>query len=154
MALSPEELHIQTQAALAVTGAPEWGAVEDDAERDQLAYYPVVGTEEEAFWALVVVDYEEGGLEEGDLNEECFAVETTTAEELIKAHLRNWLLNRGWQLQVSMHNRRHRWRLVDCLSISDGGGDRLDDEYPYGDEELRVLCESVVAIAANTARPR
>lgn len=152
--MSPEELYIQTQAALAVAGAPEWGAVEHGAERDRLAYYPAVGAEEEAFWALVVGDYDGGEIEGGDVNEECFAIESRTAAALIKAHLCTWLLDRGWQVQASMHKGRHRWRLVDCLSISDGGGDRLDDEYPYGDDELRVLGESVVAIAANTARPR
>ena len=55
----------------------------------------------------------------------------------------SWLLGCGWQVQPTIHKQAQRWRLVDCLSIADGGGDRLDDDYPYGDDELSVLCESV-----------
>ena len=65
------------------------------------------------------------------------------ARELIEYHLRAWLLHRGWQVPVTLRKQAQRWRLVDCLSIADGGGDRLDDDYPHGGDELSVLCESV-----------
>ena len=69
--------------------------------------------------------------------------------ELIEAHLRNWLLDRSWQVQVIVQKNAQRWRLVDCLSIADGGGDRLDQDYPYGDDELQVLSDSVIVVASH-----
>ena len=71
------------------------------------------------------------------------------AQELIESHLREWLLRGGWQVQVTIRKQGQRWRLVDCLSIADGGGDRLDDDYPCGDDELSVLCESVIVVVAS-----
>ena len=72
------------------------------------------------------------------------------AQELIESHLRAWLLSRGWQVQVTIHKQAQRWRLVDGLSFADGGGDRLDDDYPFGDNELTVVCESVVVVVASS----
>ncbi len=69
------------------------------------------------------------------------------ARDLIVRHLSQWLLERGWQVQVTLVRDKRRWRLVDCLSIGDGGGDRLDEDYPNGEDELTVLCESVVVVA-------
>ncbi len=54
------------------------------------------------------------------------------------------------QVLVTILKQAQRERLVDCLSIADGGGDRLDDDYPYGDDELSVLCESVIVVVAST----
>ena len=72
------------------------------------------------------------------------------ARELIESHFRAWLLSRGWQVQVTIRKQAQRWRLVDCLSIADGGGDRLDDDYLFGDDELSVLCESVIVVVASS----
>ena len=62
--------------------------------------------------------------------------------------MRSWLVGRGWQVQVTLRKQAERWRLVDCLSIADGGGDRLDHDYPAGVDELAVLSESVVVVDA------
>lgn len=73
------------------------------------------------------------------------------AYDLTKAHLRTWLLDRSWQTQVIVQKNAQRWRLADCLSIADGGGDRLDQDYPCGHDELEVLSESVTVVATSAS---
>ena len=76
-------------------------------------------------------------------------IDCAMAAVLIKAHLSEWLLERAWQVQVTVRKGRREWRLVDCLSFADGGGDRLDDDYPRGDDEADVLCESVLVVVSS-----
>ena len=80
-------------------------------------------------------------------DEDYLPIDSAMAHELIKSCFHNWLLERSWQIQVSVKNKTPRWRLVDCLSIADGGGDRIDGDYPYGHDELAVLCESVIVLS-------
>ena len=108
-------------------------------DRDALVFLADEAGESQADWALAPV-----GSDESDY----VPIDAAMAEDLIKAHLRSWLLDRGWQVQVTIRKQSHGWRLVDCLSIADGGGDRLDRDYPFGDDELSVLCGSIVAIEA------
>ena len=126
-----------TAEALAITGQPEWASPEVPDDRDALVYLSDDAGEPEVDWALAPV-----GSGEADY----VPIDSTMAEELIKAHLRSWLLDRGWQVQVVVRKQSHAWRLVDCLSIADGGGDRLDRDYPFGDDELVVQCMSVAAV--------
>lgn len=128
-----------TAEALAITGQPEWASPEVPDDRDALVYLRGEAAEPEADWALAPV-----GSDEADY----VPIDAAMAEDLIKAHLRSWLLDRGWQVQVAIRNDSNGWRLVDCLSIADGGGDRLDRDYPFGDDELAVQCASVVAVEA------
>jgi hypothetical protein len=86
------------------------------------------------------------GESDDDLDDSILPIDTALAAELIKSHLRDWLADRGWQVQLEMFKNDRRWRLADCLSFTDGGGDRLDADYPAGDDELKVLCDSVVAV--------
>ena len=89
--------------------------------------------------------------EDGDGADECtMPIDSTLAAELIKSHLRNWLAERGWQVQFELLKGERRWRLADCLSFADGGGDRLDADYPMGEDELSVLCAAVVAVSSAT----
>lgn len=81
-----------------------------------------------------------------DDDQELVAVGPDMAAELLRGFFRDWLAERGWQVQLSVHKGASTWKLVDCLSFAEGGGDRLDEDYPQGDNELDVLCESVVAI--------
>ena len=92
---------------------------------------------DEPVWALMPSD-------EKDADE--FLIDTALAETLIKEHLREWLLVRGWQVQTAVRRDVARWRLADCLAITEGGGDRLEIEAPHGDDELGILCESVVLL--------
>ena len=78
-------------------------------------------------------------------------IDTAMAYDLTKAHLRTWLLDRSWQTQVIVQKNAQRWRLADCLSIADGGGDRLDQDYPCGHDELEVLSESVTVVATSAS---
>lgn len=74
---------------------------------------------------------------------------------LVEKHLEAWLLQRGWQLQVSLRKTGEQaWRLADCLAFADGGGDRLDADYPTGTNRLAALAASVLAVSRFTfARP-
>lgn len=128
-----------TAEALAIAAQPVWESPEIPGDRDALVYLRDEAWDGEADWILAPV-----GSDEAD----SVPIDTAMAQDLIKAHLRSWLLDRGWQIQVAIRKQSHRWRLVDCLSIADGGGDRLDQDYPFGDDELAVLCASVVAVEA------
>lgn len=112
-------------------------------QRESLAFLDDASAEDGPVWALVPTaahgaDYD--------------PLDTALAEELIKSRLRAWLLEGGWQVQVAVSKGKQAWRLADCLSVADGGGDRLDDAYPQGEQELAVLCDSVQAVA-HRARP-
>ncbi len=137
--MTSAKLFEMTAEALAITGQPEWASPEVPGDRDALVYLRDEACDREADWAFAPV-----GSDEADY----VPIHTEMAEGLIKAHLRSWVLDRGWQVQVATRKQSHGWRLVDCLSIADGGGDRLDHDYPFGDDELAVQCASVVAVEA------
>ena len=126
-----------SSAALAITGPGEWDSPDAPGQRDALVYVDDEAAEDGPLWCLAPT---------GSDDDDYLPMDTVMAQELIESHLRAWLLRRGWQVQVTIRKQAQRWRLIDCLSIADGGGDRLDDDYPYGDDELSVLCESVAAL--------
>lgn len=121
-----------TDDALSITGLPEWDSPDVSESRDVLS--PING-EDGPLWCL---------MPSGSPDADYVPVDTVMARDLLRSHFRTWLLERGWQVQATVRKEVQRWRLVDVLSIADGGGDRLDEDYPYGPDELTVLCESVV----------
>jgi hypothetical protein len=125
-----------TEMALAIAGLPRFSSADSDGEED-LKFVPATGPEEDDCWALVPVESEA---------DEFVAVDTEMARYVLSTHFREWLLARGYQVQVHCYNQLQRWTLLDCLSPADGGGDRLDVDYPYGDDQLAVLVQSVVAV--------
>ena len=127
--------------ALAITGPPEWDSPDAPGQLDALVYVDDEAAEDGPLWCLA-----QTGSDDADY----LPMDTAMAQELIESHLRAWLLRLGWQVQVTIRKEAQRWRLVDCLSIADGGGDRLDDDYPYGDVELTVLCECVIVVVASS----
>ncbi len=133
------ELFDCSSDALAITGPAEWDSPDALGQRDTLVYVDDVNTKDSPFWCLEST---------GSDNDDYVPVDPIMALELIVSHLQEWLLRHGWQVQVMVRMQVRRWRLVDCLTVADGGGDRLDADYPYGDDELLVLCESVIAIVA------
>jgi hypothetical protein len=135
--MTPTELHNTAREALAITGAPTWESADDPGRREVLTYLPASVDGDEPVWALVPADVE-------DADE--FLIDTALAETLIAEHLREWLLARGWQVQTAVRRGEARWRLADCLAVTEGGGDRLEIEAPHGDNELGILCESVVLL--------
>ena len=128
--------------ALEITGPPEWDSPDAPGVRDALVYLDDDADEDGPLWALLPTASEES---------DYVPIDTAMACALIKAHLRTWLLDRSWQTQVVVQKNAQRWRLADCLSIADGGGDRLDQDYPYGDDELQVLSESVTVVATSAS---
>lgn len=134
--MTAEGLFEVTEMALAITGLPRFSSADSEGEED-LKFIPSASPEEDDCWALVALDGEA---------DEFVAVDTEMARYVLSTHFREWLLERGYQVQVHCYNRLQRWTLVDCLSPADGGGDRLDVDYPYGDDQLAVLVQSVVAV--------
>ena len=139
--MTATELFKSSSGALAITGPAEWNSPDGPGPCDTLGYVDDEAAEDGPLWCLAPT---------GSDNDDYLPMDTVMAQELIESHLRAWLLRRGWQVQVTIRKEAQRWRLVDCLSIADGGGDRLDDDYPYGDDELSVLCESVVVVVASS----
>ena len=136
--MKASELFAVSTDALAITGSPEWDAPDDPGHRDVLIYIDDESAGDDGpLWCLAP---------SGSLEADYVAVDAVMADELIRGRLRGWLLERGWQVQAALRKEAQRWRLVDVLSIADGGGDRLDDDYPYGTDELAVLCASIVVI--------
>ncbi|MCH7884230.1 MAG: hypothetical protein IIC01_03180 [Planctomycetes bacterium] len=138
--MTATELFKTSSDALAITGPAEWDSPDAPGQRDALVYVDDEAAEDGPLWCLAPP-----GSDDADY----LPMDATMARELIESHLRAWLLSRGWQVQVTTHKQTQRWRLVDSLSFADGGGDRLDNDYPYGNDELTVLCESVVVLAAS-----
>ena len=139
--MTATELFKSSSDALAITGPAEWDSPDAPGEHDVLVCDEDEAAEDGPLWCLAPT-----GSDDADY----LPMDTTMARELIVSHLRAWLLSRGWQVQVTIRKEAQRWRLVDCLSIADGGGDRLDDDYPYGDDELSVLCECVIVVLASS----
>ncbi len=134
--MTATELLEQTQEALTVTGAPEWDSIDACDGREKLFFLDARAADGEPVWALVPV-------EQGD---EFSPLDAAVAEALIRAHWQSWLLERAWQVQLAVRRQKPSWRLVDCLAFSDGGGDRLDDDYPCGDDQLTILGQSVLTV--------
>ena len=133
-----QELVQRAAEALLVTDLPEWASPDSPNEREALLFFESDQVDDGGGWALGQGARDSGEYVPGD---------ATRAGDVIGRQLSQWLLERGWQVQVTLVRNQRRWRLVDCLSIGDGGGDRLDEDYPYGDDELTVVCESVVVVA-------
>ncbi len=139
--MTATELFKISSDALAITGPAEWDSPDAPGQRDALVYVDDEAAEDGPLWCLAPA---------GSHDADFMPLDTALAQELIVSHLRAWLLRLGWQVQVTIRKEVPRWRLVDCLSIADGGGDRLDDDYPYGDVELSVLCDCVIVLVAST----
>ncbi len=165
-AMTPHELLEIVSGALGTTGVPFWTRPDGEDEVDALVFADDVCEPALTSWALVTVPARIGGdigtrvlidrdrieVDGGSVPytidaEECVFVDVGLAEALIADHLASWLLERGWQVQVSVRRGAPHWRLADCLSYTEGGGDRLDDDYPHGDDRLPVLGESVTVVA-------
>ena len=140
--MTSTELLKITSDALAITGPPEWDSPDAPGVRDALSYIDDDAGEDGPLWALLPTASE---------NTDYVPIDTAMAHVLIKAHLRTWLLRRSWQIQVIVQKNAKHWRLFDCLSVANGGGDRLDQDYPCGDDELAVLCESVAVVATRAS---
>jgi hypothetical protein len=168
-------LYSKTCAALEVAGRPAWRSFDDPNELEMVVLVDAPVDDGGPFWALIPgveedledisgdsimhdmpepapLDNEtehEEGCECGDCEAESgwFAIDASMAEALIKAHLARWLLERGWQVQAAVLKEKRTWRLVDVLSFADGGGDRLEADYPHGEDELAVMCDAVVTVA-------
>jgi len=137
--MTAKELFDTCASALAITEPATWQSPYSAGLRDTLIYIDDENDEDGPLWSLAANESEDP---------EYVLVDAEMARELIASHLRGWLLTRAWQVQVTLRKKEQQWRLVDCLSIADGGGDRLDDDYPFDDDELSVLCKSVHVIDA------
>jgi hypothetical protein len=140
-----------TNEALRIAGPPHWPSPDDSDEWDVVAFVDSPDEGGTPYWALVPGQIDDSGdvgaLEPATIDaDEIIPLNVEMAASLIREHLRRWLLERGWQVQVSLCKSKAVWRLADCLSIADGGGDRLDDDYPCGDGELAVLSASVCVV--------
>lgn len=151
------ELHVVTteslfeivSRAMEIAGSPVWHSPEGGGELEALLFLPAAG-EEQAGWGLVPIVGEgpSGVVASGECDrDEVVPVDVGHARSMIADHLRGWLAARGWQVQMMMLRGKTTWRLADCLAVSEGGGDRLDDHYPSGEDELGVLCASVEVLA-------
>lgn len=153
--MTPERLLNACAPALAVAGLPAFAAPDgsDDPGACEVLRYIPLADGAPACWALVPLPSDamvpaeaEVSTAEADL-EDILPLDVRLAAELIRGHLRKWLADRGWQVQLKLTRQAPAWRLADCLAVTEGGGDRLDDHYPSGEDELTVLCESVVTLA-------
>jgi hypothetical protein len=126
------DLFERAEVALAVCGLPQFDSADAESQIEELKYFGDEGT-----WALAAPS---------STDDEYVAVDYAMAQSLIERHLSDWLLLRGYQLQVRCNADRRRWILVDCLSAADGGGDRLDVDYPSGEDHLQVLVNAVLAV--------
>lgn len=153
-------LYELTNRAIAVTGSPRWPAPDITGQFEGLRFVPAERGEP-ASWVMMPVGAEAS--QSGSDNEtnvvsvvetaptidwnEAVQVDAALAAQIIREHLRSHLAAMGWQVQMKMSRGKATWRLADCLAITEGGGDRLDDHYASGDDELAVLCESVTVLA-------
>lgn len=141
--MTSQDLLSITGDALSITGPPEWDSPDASESRDALCHIDDAAGEGGPLWCLICSDAQDT---------DYVPVDTAMAKDLLRVHFHRWLLERGWQVQATVRKDVQRWRLVDVLSLADGGGDRLDDDYPYGPDELTVLCESVVVTSGPAPR--
>jgi hypothetical protein len=132
---SARNLERLTDRARATAGVPEWESVERPGTLERLAFLedPEFG----AVWAIIASDSDTG---------DYIPVDVSLAKRLLAEHFRQWLAGRGWQVQVTVRRTGASWRLADCLAAAAGGGDRLDEDYPTGDDEFGVLCRAVETV--------
>lgn len=142
------ELRNLVTRALELTGQPEWPSPDDSGERDRLIFVDAGDDEPSPIWAIEPFGSDADGFDE------YLPISVPLAIDLIRARLEAWLLDRGWQVQASLRRGTVEWRLADCLWFGDGGGDRLDTDYPRSDDALGVLCQSVVAVVEHIVRPK
>lgn len=141
--------------ALELVDPIEFACAEEPGGVDRLVY--VCGGSEPG-WGLVPVECLPGGDAEVALEavdpawaDDWLPVSEQLASVLVERRMEAWLLERGWQVQVSVRKTGARqWRLADCLAFADGGGDRLEADYPLGSDRLDVLVASVLAVARFT----
>jgi len=169
--MTPRELLEIVGGALATVGMPHWPRPDGGGDVDALVFADDESEPEAASWALITVPLSVAGdlcarlsIDQDRIEvsagasrctvdaDECVFIDAAMAEALIAEHLSEWLLARGWQVQVSVHRGLRQWRLADCLSFVEGGGDRLDDDYPHGDDRLEVLCASVSVVAESSVQ--
>lgn len=136
--MTATELFQISAEALAIIGPAEWNCPDDPSRRDALIYIDDETDQDGPLWSLASADSDTA---------DYLPIDTQMAAQLIEGHLRRWLLEGGWQVQATVLKNKPRWRLVDGLSIADGGGDRLDEDYPQGPDELTVLCQTVSVVA-------
>lgn len=146
--MNASDLKILVSRSLELTGQPEWPSPDDPDELDRLVFLDAGDDEPSPIWAI-----EPFGSGADDFDE-YLPISVPLAIDLIRSCLDAWLLERGWQVQASLRRGAVEWRLADCLWFGDGGGDRLDTDYPRGDDALEVLCQSVVAVVEHSARPK
>ena len=152
-------LYELTSRAIGVTGTPQWPALESPGQFEGLRFVPAE-RDEPASWVMLPLGAESPAdsnsagdesivvLEPSKIDwDEAVQIDAALAAQIIRDHLRSHLVAMGWQVQMKMSRGKATWRLADCLAITEGGGDRLDDHYPSGDDELAVLCESVTVLA-------
>lgn len=132
---SARELKRLTDRARAAAGVPEWESLERPGTLEHLAF--LEDTEFGAVWAILTSDSDAG---------DYVPVNASLARRLLAEHFREWLASRGWQVQVTVRRAGTSWRLADCLAAAAGGGDRLDEDYPSGDDEFEVLCRAVETV--------
>jgi len=142
-------LHHLVARALAITGPPEWHYTETGDDYDRLEW--LEGDDEDETGGAWVLSGPEGAREDDGMDD--VVLEEAVARDLLTSHFRRWLAGRGWQIQMGVRRGTCSWRLADCLGIREGGGDRLDADYPQGEDELAVLCESVVVVATQALPP-
>jgi hypothetical protein len=147
--LTPVVLYQLATPALDIAGTPLWPGSGDENQSEMLVWRGSCDKEEPG-WFLCPVDSD--SCEAPPASEDDLPLAADLAATLISDHLRRYLLVRGWQVQAHVRRSEPTWRLVDCLSPVDGGGDRLDADYPSGPEELDVICRSVVAVHTDIRR--
>jgi len=113
MTKNAADLFEATETALAIAGLPEFKSVDSVGQIEVLKYLPSDQDDEEDCWAMVP---------SVSPTDEYVALDTEMALLILLSHFRNWLLHRGYQVQVHCHANLHRWMLVDCLAAAEGGG--------------------------------
>ena len=148
-----KELFQHVEVALSIADIPCWSVPDEQDYADSLIYLDHDPETGESTWALVTHPADEPLTPPFDfLSEDIGPVDVGFAADLLSQHLRSWLAERGWQVQLSLHKGQATWRLADCLTFSAGGGDRLDDDYPIGPDELEILVRSVCVVAGKHRR--
>jgi hypothetical protein len=136
--MTADRLYEIAAAALKICGMPVFTSPDDAEVSEELGFEPGGHVTELGRWVLSP---------SADAGEDTVDVDVEMAADLIRSHVRDYLATGGWQVQLFVRQGRAAWRLADCVSPTEGGGDRLDDDYPSGDDELTVLCRSVELVS-------
>ncbi len=144
-----KELYELTRRAIEIASSPCWPASDDSEMQEMLVWLPGVEPDQSA-WILTRTNDPSGAFPSP--SDDDLFIEPAMASALITEHLRQFLAVRGWQVQAHVRRDSTTWRLVDCLAAADGGGDRLDSDYPRGTNEREVICQSVIAVQTDIRR--